>query len=588
MPAVILLPDTLANQIAAGEVIERPSAVVKELCENALDAGARRIEVDLAEGGCALVRVRDDGSGMGPADARASIERHATSKLRTKDDLFRISTYGFRGEALPSIAAVSRFTLLTCEHGALSGTRVEIDGGRLVSAGEAGAPQGTTVEVRDLFFNVPARKKFLKRVATEQAHAMEAVLRLAVPRADVDFTVREGARLLLHLGRGEGFAFREERAAQALGSEVAGKLLPFEASVRGVRAHGLAASPSVEHSSVRAVWLFVNGRAVRDRQLGHAVLRAYAEVMPHGRFPAALVFVEVPPAQVDVNVHPAKAEVRLADPRAAYEAIAVGLRSVLAPHSFVALESQPGPPPRTYPPPGEEGFLVADGASVVPQRGPPPPPIPELLAPARYFAGLRYLGQLHRTYLVCEGSSGLVLIDQHAAHERMNYQRLRRAARERGPRPQPLLVPYLVQLDAATASGLDCALAPLEAIGIEVEPFGNGSAAIKALPALLSHLPAAKLAGLVADLVEELALHGKGESAASLEDALLARAACHASVRAHDDLADGEARALLAALDDTDYGARCAHGRPVVAEIAVPELEKRFGRDYDVRRGMLE
>ncbi|MFL5440582.1 MAG: DNA mismatch repair endonuclease MutL, partial [Myxococcales bacterium] len=282
MPAVILLPDTLANQIAAGEVIERPSAVVKELCENALDAGARRIEVDLAEGGCALVRVRDDGSGMGPADARASIERHATSKLRTKEDLFRISTYGFRGEALPSIAAVSRFTLLTCEHGALSGTRVEIDGGRLVSAGEAGAPQGTTVEVRDLFFNVPARKKFLKRVATEQAHAMEAVLRLAVPRADVDFTVREGARLLLHLGRGEGFAFREERAAQALGSEVAGKLLPFEASVRGVRAHGLAASPSVEHSSVRAVWLFVNGRAVRDRQLGHAVLRAYAEVMPHG------------------------------------------------------------------------------------------------------------------------------------------------------------------------------------------------------------------------------------------------------------------------------------------------------------------
>ncbi|MFL5250605.1 MAG: DNA mismatch repair protein MutL, partial [Myxococcales bacterium] len=282
------------------------------------------------------------------------------------------------------------------------------------------------------------------------------------------------------------------------------------------------------------------------------------------------------------------AEVRLADPRAAYEAIAVGLRSVLAPHSFVALESQPAPPLRSYPPPREEGFRVADGASVVPQPEPPPPPIPELLAPARYFAGLRYLGQLHRTYLVCEGSSGLVLIDQHAAHERMNYQRLRRAARERGPRPQPLLVPYLVQLDAATASGLDCALAPLEAIGIEVEPFGNGSAAIKALPALLSHLPAAKLAGLVADLVEELALHGKGESAASLEDALLARAACHASVRAHDDLADGEARALLAALDDTDYGARCAHGRPVVAEIGVPELEKRFGRDYDVRRGLLD
>src|SRR3954470_10788557 len=587
MPAVILLPDTLANQIAAGEVIERPSAVVKELCENALDAGARRIEVDLAEGGCALVRVRDDGSGMGPADARASIERHATSKLRTKDDLFRISTYGFRGEALPSIAAVSRFALLTCEHGALSGTRVEIDGGRLVSAGEAGAPQGTTVEVRDLFFNVPARKKFLKRVATEQAHAMEAVLRLAVPRTDVDFTVREGARLLLHLGCGEGFAFREERAAQALGSEVAGKLLPFEASVRGVRAHGLAASPSVEHSSVRAVWLFVNGRAVRDRQLGHPVLRAYAAVMPPRRVPAALVFVEVPPSEVDVNVHPSKAEVRLADPRAAYEAIAVGLRSVLAPGVFVALEAEAAARATApYAPIERTMFRAAESA------GPPltvfPALAPELLQPFRYFASLRYLGQLHRTYLVCEGRAGLVLIDQHAAHERMNYQRLRRAAHDRGPRAQPLLVPHLVQLSSATASSLGDSIPALEAIGIEVEPFGNGSAAIKALPALLSHLPAAKLSGLLADVVEELILHGKGESAAHIEDALLARAACHASVRAHDDLAEGEARALLAALDDTDYGARCAHGRPVVTEIGVPEIEKRFGRDYDVRRGLLE
>lgn len=589
MPSIEVLPETLANQIAAGEVIERPAAVVKELCENALDAQARTVAVDLAEGGCALVRVRDDGVGMSPADAGRSLERHATSKLRTKDDLFRIATYGFRGEALPSIAAVSRFTLLTSEHGALSGTRIEVEGGRVVSAGEAGAPPGTTVEARDLFFNVPARKKFLKRIATEQAHAIEAVLRLAVPRTDVDFTVREAGRVLLRLPRGDGFAVREERAAQALGSDVAGKLLPFEASVRGVRAHGLAASPSVERSSARAVWLFVNGRAVRDRQLGHAVLRAYGEVMPHGRFPAALVFVEVPPAQVDVNVHPAKAEVRLADPRSAYEAIAVGLRSVLAPGAFVALESGKVPPPWIRPPGGEEvPRLRAADSAAVPGVVARAAAAPELALAPGYFAGLRYLGQLHRTYLVCEGGAGLVLVDQHAAHERMNYQRLRRAARERGPRAQPLLVPHLVQVAAATASSLEEAIPALEAIGIEVEPFGNGSAAIKALPAVLSHLPSAKLSGLLADLVEELVLHGKGESAATLQDALLARAACHASVRAHDELADGEARALLAALDDTDYGARCAHGRPVVAEVAVPEIEKRFGRDYDVRRGLLE
>jgi DNA mismatch repair protein MutL len=587
MARIEVLPETLANQIAAGEVIERPAAVVKELCENALDAQARRVEVDLADGGCTVVRVRDDGAGMSPGDARKSLERHATSKLRSKDDLFRISTYGFRGEALPSIAAVSRFTLLSCEHGALSGTRIEVEGGRLVSVAEAGAPPGTTVEARDLFFNLPARKKFLKRIATEQAHGIEAVLRLAVPRPDVDFTVRESGRVLLRLARGEGGAVREERAAQALGSEVAGKLLPFEATVRGIRAHGLAASPSVEHSSARAVWLFVNGRAVRDRQLGHAVLRAYGEVMPHGRFPAALVFVEVPPSEVDVNVHPAKAEVRLADPRAAYEAIAVGLRSVLAPGVFVALESEaPLRPTGTWASAVEERTTFRVAESPGPLLG--AAAAPELLQPSRYFAGLRYLGQLHRTYLVCEGRAGLVLIDQHAAHERMNYQRLRRAARDQGPRAQPLLVPHLVQLSSATASSLADSIPALEAIGIEVEPFGNGSAAIKALPALLSHLPASKLGLLLADVVEELVLHGKGESAAHLQDALLARAACHASVRAHDDLADGEARALLAALDDTDYGARCAHGRPVVAEIAVSEIEKRFGRDYDVRRGLLE
>jgi DNA mismatch repair protein MutL len=527
---------------------------------------------------------------MSPEDARRSLERHATSKLRSKDDLFRISTYGFRGEALPSIAAVSRFTLLSCEHGALSGTRIEVEGGRLGSVQEAGAPPGTTVEARDLFFNVPARKKFLKRVATEQSHALEAVLRLAVPRTDVDFTVRESGRFLLRLPRGEGSSAREERAMQALGAEVQGKLLPFEATVRGVRAHGLAASPSVEHSSARAVWLFVNGRAVRDRQLGHAVLRAYGEVMPHGRFPAALVFVEVPPSEVDVNVHPAKAEVRLADPRAAYEAIAIGLRSVLAPGTFVALESDASRPARpwAFTSVAEErtALRVSDSSGGFAGAASPAPV--ELFAAERYFAGLRYLGQLHRTYLVCEGRAGIVLVDQHAAHERMNYQRLRKAARERGTRAQPLLVPHLVQLSAASATSLGEALGPLLAIGIEVEPFGNGSAAIKALPAPLSHLPAAKLGGLLADLVEELTLQGKGESAAHLEDALLARAACHASVRAHDDLADAEARALLAALDDTDYGARCAHGRPVVTEIGIPEIEKRFGRDYDVRRGLLE
>jgi DNA mismatch repair protein MutL len=591
-----VLPETLANQIAAGEVIERPAAAVKELVENALDAGARRIEVDLQDGGCRLVRVRDDGCGMGREDAQLSLQRHATSKLRTKEDLFAIATYGFRGEALPSIAAVSRFTLLTCERGARAGTRIEIEGGRLLSIDEAGVPPGTTVEARDLFWNVPARRKFLKRAATEQAQSVEALLRLALPRPDVDFTLRESGRILLHLPAGDPRAVEEARAEEALGREVRSRLLRVSAQVRGVRVRGLAASPAVERSNAAAVWLFVNGRAVRDRQLTHAVLRAYGEVMPHGRYPAAILFIQVPPREVDVNVHPAKAEVRLADSRAAYEAIVAALRPPLASGDWLPMQGGEPMPPTTASSFAESS--TPDGSAAAswgarasePSLDYAPGEVTSngeherqemLLAPTPYFSGLRYLGQLHRTYLVCEGPRGLVLVDQHAAHERMNYQRLRRAAAERRAAVQPLLVPIVLQLSPANAARVAEAAPELSAIGIETEPFGAGSVAVKALPAPLATLRESALSALLADLTEELANFGRGESLDHRRDALLARAACHASVRANDALTDGEARALLAALDQTDYGARCAHGRPVVAEWAGLEIEKRFGRDYE-------
>jgi DNA mismatch repair protein MutL len=640
VPRIHLLPETLANQIAAGEVIERPAAVVKELVENALDAGARSIEVDLLDGGRKLVRVRDDGSGMGREDARLSLSRHATSKLASKDDLFNIETFGFRGEALPSIAAVSRFTLLTAEADALAGTRIEVAGGQVLSVEDAGAPKGTTATVQDLFFNVPARKKFLKRASTEQSHAVDAVLRLAIPREGVGIVLREGDRTLVRVGQS---ATVEERAVEALGAEVRGSLIPFGASVRGIRAHGLAASPEFAQGSARGVWLFVNGRFIRDRQLTHAVLRAYGEVLPHGRYPAALVFLEVPPAELDVNVHPAKAEVRLADARGAYEAILKGLMSVLAPGAwlhfhpaapnaagqvdgvardgvFARASGAPDGPseelirigaqasggrggaegtsapvaaedaPWLYAAGAaqEHGARVAEALARYGQRAPFPGVArerqgaqPALIAPQAYFAGLRYLGQLHRTYLVCEGPRGLVLIDQHAAHERMNYQRLRRAAKEQGVQVQPLLVPRMVQLPASSLALLADAAQALLAVGIEVDSFGGGALAVRALPAPLSGVGERALAALLADLAEELAAHGRGESLERIREALLARAACHGSVRAHDALAPGEAQALLDALDGTDYGARCAHGRPVVAEWTTPEIEKRFGRDYE-------
>jgi DNA mismatch repair protein MutL len=592
VPRIQVLPETLANQIAAGEVIERPAAVVKELVENALDAGASRVEVDLLEGGRRLVRVRDDGCGMSREDAELSLSRHATSKLRTKEDLFAVQTYGFRGEALPSMAAVSRFSLLTAERGALSGTRIAVEGGRVVEVGEAGAPLGTTVEVRDLFWNVPARRKFLKRTQTELSSCLDAVLRLAIPRLDASFTVRDGERVLLRLAAS---ATLETRAEEALGAEVRGQLLPFDHSNRGIRARGVAVSPSIDYGSARNVWLFVNGRAIRDRALTHAVLRAYGELLPHGRYPGALVFLEVVGADVDVNVHPAKAEVRLADARGAWEAVAGALTPILVRGAWLdrlPARSEPhgvdsSPPARVYAMPSARASGVAEAIERYAARPPPephprfqaaPPAQPDLVPRPEYFAALRYLGQLHRSYLVCEGPRGLVLVDQHAAHERMNYQRLR--ARMPSP-PQPLLVPHVLELPAAVAARVAEAGPLLASIGVEAEPFGGSSVAVKALPAPLARLDERGLSALLADLADELSSHGRGETLERRRDALLARAACHASVRARDGLEPGEAQALLDALDATDYGARCAHGRPVVAEWVTAEIERRFGRDYE-------
>ena len=593
VPRIHLLDANLANQIAAGEVIERPAAVVKELVENALDAGASRIEVDLQDGGRRLIRVRDDGSGMGREDAALSLQRHATSKLRSKDDLFAIASYGFRGEALPSMAAVSRFSLLTCEPGALRGTRIEVDGGSDPSVSDAGAPAGTTVEVRDLFWNVPARRKFLKKAPAEQAQCVDAVLRLALPRPAVTFFVREGDRGLAQLYAGADVL--AARAEEALGREVRDRLVPFTGQARTIRAQGLAVSPAVEYGSARNVWLFVNGRAVRDRSLTHAVLRAYGELMPHGRYPGAIVFLEVPPAEVDVNVHPAKAEVRLADAKAAWEAIYEGLTGILARGDWMPRRQGTAAaiaPARVYPL-GHPADRVAEAMERYGARMPatwwmPPSqaaaPIaggerpPELVARPRYFGGLRYLGQLHRTYLVCEGPQGLVLIDQHAAHERMNYQRLRGGAARAAL--QPLLVPQVVELTASAAARVAEAVEMLASIGVELEPFGGTSAVVKTLPPPLAKLDETALGALLTDLADELAARGRGDSLERLRDALLARAACHGSVRAHDALTAPEAQALLDALDETDYGARCAHGRPVVAEWTEAEIERRFGRDY--------
>jgi DNA mismatch repair protein MutL len=614
VPSIRVLPAGLVNQIAAGEVVERPASVVKELCENALDAGAHAIAVDIEEGGLALVRVVDDGTGMDHDDALLALERHATSKLRDADGLATIATMGFRGEAVPAIASVSRLRLDTSPGEDGAGTRVVVEGGALIETSPVGRPRGTTVEVRDLFFNTPARRKFMRAPATEAGHVSEAMTRLALARADVGFTLRSGSRVLLSSRAGEPLS---ERAAQALGRDAARHLVAVD-GVRGqVRVHGVVTSPDHSQATSRSLYLFVNGRYFRDRSAAHAVLRAYAGVLPAGRHPGGVLFVELPLGGVDVNVHPQKLEVRFAEARAVQDAVhhavagalrtapwlgrAGGLSGGLgaaSPRSggsaSLAAGAGGGGPQaalaaeeaasvlswaRAIHPPSESGALL------------PFPPAPadgsrplefgagvegEPARPLGYFGSLRYLGQHARTYLLCEAPGGaLVIIDQHASHERLLFHRLREAQRLRQLAVQPFLVPQVVTLPGSLARTLEAHLAELAALGLDLEPFGGDAFAVKGAPALLGGL---ELPGLLGDLAQQLEQLERGSAVDEALHHLAATMACHAAVRANQVLTGPEARALLDGLDAIDFKARCPHGRPVVFELPLAELEKRVGR----------
>jgi DNA mismatch repair protein MutL len=614
---VKVLPAGLVNQIAAGEVVERPASVLKELVENALDAGARSVQVDVEEGGLALVRVVDDGSGMERADAVLALERHATSKLQDAAGLAAIATMGFRGEALPAIASVSRVRIDTCPAGADpagGGTRVVVEGGRVVEVSDVARARGTTVEVRDLFFNTPARRKFMRSGPAEAGHVSEALLRLALARTDVGFTLRSGGRVALSAPAGAPVA---DRAAAALGREVHRHLVEVDARRGDVRVHGVVASPDHSEATSRGLYLFVNGRYIRDRGLGHAVLRAFAGSLPPGRHPAAVLFLDLPLDRVDVNVHPQKLEVRFADARAAYDAVFHAVAEALRPapwlrHRAAAGSGAPARPHGEWE--NDPASVLARARSVagatdaqarlglalarepeVPSRFAPPEPSPgpgepvaprpegdaagaepEETRPLGYFSALRYLGQHARTYLLCEAPGGsLVVVDQHASHERLLFHRLRAAVRARRLEVQPYLVPPVVTLPAAPARAIEGALLELARLGLDLEPFGGDAFAVKGAPALLAGTP---MAPLLADLARQVEQSGRPDALdAALED-LLATMACHAAVRANEDVSREEARALLDGLDAIDFKARCPHGRPVVFELPLAELERRVGR----------
>ncbi len=595
-----LLPPTLVNQIAAGEVVERPASAVKELVENSIDAGAGRIDVVLAEGGQSLIAVSDDGCGMSPDEMMLAVERHATSKL-PDDDLVRIRFLGFRGEALPSIGSVARLTLTSRPKGADSAWSLSVEGGAKGQPVPAAHPQGTRIEVRDLFYATPARLKFFKAARTELTHAADVIERLGMAHPDVAFSLSDGGRKVLDLAakRGEPAAARLARISQVVGREFEPNALALDAERDGVRLTGWAGLPTYNRATSAAQYLFVNGRPVKDRLVIGAVRGAYQDVLARDRHPVVALFLDLDPDQVDVNVHPAKAEVRFRDSGLVRGLIVGAIRHALAGAghrasstltgvALGALGNAPAPSFGHYPPPRPSLPLVRAGmAAQAPFSGlaeqslglhlPPAAPAAEPQAdePAADYPLGAAKAQLHDTYIVAETADGLVIVDQHAAHERLVFERLKLGLAEGRVARQGLLLPEVVDLGEAGAARVAERAGDLSRLGLVVEPFGPGAVVVREVPALLGD---GDVQGLVRDLADELAEWG---AATALEERLLhicATMACHGSVRAGRRLTVPEMNALLRRMEATPLSGQCNHGRPTHVSLSLADIEKLFGR----------
>lgn len=628
------LDDRLIDKIAAGEVVERPASVVKELVENALDAGARRIEVFVEEGGLSRITVRDDGEGMDRDDCRMAFERHATSKLARERDLFRIRTLGFRGEALPSIAAVSRVVLTSAPRGTAAGTRVTVEGGRLLSVEDAPARTGTEVTVRDLFYNTPARLKHLKSVHTELGHITDCVTRFALARPDVAFAYAHNkSRLLATPGDGA----LKHAAAAVYGHQTAKHLVPVRAESLDFRLTGLVGRPEVSRASRGYISVFVNGRYVKNASLLRAVLDGYRTLLPVHRYPIAVLHLEMDPELVDVNVHPAKLEVRFGKEDALLALIRDAVGDALAGEVLIPAPTKPARPARpraeqgamrwaaldaarrigadvareaaglfasaesgaapaeaSPPVPSDAGAPPADqnpaqGADVAPSADAPvpagntrtqPEPAPDAAAEAnpagstRAFPELHLIGQLHGTYILAQNPDGLFLIDQHAAQERVWFETILRAYAEEPLRVQPLLVPLTVELPPAEAEALRQRLDELRRLGLDVEPFGPHAFAVRAHPHWFPH---GEEAAWAEHLIRLVLTHPRVDEAA-LRQHLAASRACRAAIKANRYLTREEMEALLADLARCRMPYTCPHGRPVIVHVTTYELEKWFKR----------
>ncbi len=601
-PVIRQLDEGAVNRIAAGEVVERPASAVKELVENALDAGAARIEVAVADGGKTLIRVSDDGCGMAPDQLPLALARHATSKI-DGSDLLNIHSFGFRGEALPSLGAVGRLSITSRAEGQEAGT-ITVAGGQMGAVKPAALNAGTAVELRDLFYATPARLKFMRSDRAESQAIADTVKRLAMAEPHVDFTLRDVS------GGGEGrITFRADaetgdlfdalhgRLARILGMEFADNALRIDATREGLLMTGYAALPTYSRGSSVAQYLFVNGRPVRDKMLYGALRAAYQDVLSRDRHPAAALFIDCDPVLVDVNVHPAKSEVRFRDPGLARGLIVSGLRHALAEAGHRASSTvagatlgafrpepqgarvyqmdRPSPQARSLAyqaqSPGFAEMATEWSARVEPEsQTPEPEEVPATTLP---LGAAR--AQIHENYIVAQTETGMVIVDQHAAHERLVYERLKRQMAESGIAAQALLIPEIVDL-----SEVDCALLvdhaeDLGTLGLVVEPFGAGSVAVRETPAILGEVNAQ---ALLHDILDELHDQGASDTLKSRIDAILSRVACHGSVRSGRRMSAEEMNALLREMERTPHSGQCNHGRPTYLELPLSDIERLFGR----------
>ena len=608
MSKIRVLADHVANQIAAGEVVERPASVAKELVENSIDAGATRITIEIEAGGRRLLKVSDDGEGMVRDDAVLAFERHATSKIRASEDLAAIGTLGFRGEALASIASVAKVELTTSTEGAASATRVAIDGGRMRDVKDAAHPRGTTIAVRDLFFNVPARRKFLRAEATETFHLTNLVTHYALAHPEIAFTFVNNGREVVRAAPAKDL---RERAYQIFGTEFLENLLEVNGGHGDVaRVTGFVSAPRDRRTSRDSQYLFVNRRFVRDRMIGRSLSEGYRSILPHGVYPAALLFIETPLEEVDVNVHPAKTEVRFRRQAAVADAVREAVRNALASAAYTPpeaqtqtqteyvpsplptqpqprIEYQPQPRIEYQPPSGDEialavAAMIQERPSVqsVPRAVVPPVPSAEkftreVIEPESLSANIRPLGQLDESFIIATDDQGLLLIDQHVAHERVLFDKYRALEAERQTDSQQLLVPETFDLTPAQAAVFDNLAPEFEVYGFELMRLSGRTVAIKATPA---DLPAGEARNMLAELLDTVDPEKKDSARETLRDEIAASLACHAAIKVNMPLAPEKMRWLIDRLLQTSSPTTCPHGRPVILRLNRRDILKGFHR----------